>query len=173
MSTLSPEGVANLAPFSFFGGVTAHPLTVVVSVARRQGQPKDSARNLLATGEAVIHIPHRPLAEAMVETSADVVPEIDEFELVGIATTPACRVKPPRVAEAAIVMECKLVRHLQVGSRARPTDVFFLEVILLDLADEFLDGDLPDPRRLAAVGRLGGDEYCDTHEVFSIRRPQP
>ena len=170
MSTLSPEGIRNLAPFSFFGGVTAHPLTVMVSISRRQNQPKDSARNLLASGEAVIHIPPRPMAEAMVKTSADVVPEVDEFELATVPTEPSTAVKPPRIVGAPIALECRLARHLEMGTRT--TDVFFLEVILVHLLDETLKDGLPDPTLACAVGRLGGNEYCDTHEVFSIARPK-
>jgi flavin reductase (DIM6/NTAB) family NADH-FMN oxidoreductase RutF len=171
VSTLDRNQLANLAPFSFFGGVTAQPPTVMLSVGRRRGEQKDTARNVLATREAVIHIPHRRLAEAMVATSAEVAPEVDEFTLVGLATAPAIRVKPPRLADAAIALESRLVKHLEVGTG--PSDLFLLEVVQLHLADTYLDAGLPMPQKLAAVGRLGGDEYCDTTRVFSIPRPRP
>ena len=64
-STLAPDGTPNLAPFSYFGGVSSSPMTVMLSVGRRGGEPKDTGANLLATKEAVIHIAHRPLAEAI------------------------------------------------------------------------------------------------------------
>jgi flavin reductase (DIM6/NTAB) family NADH-FMN oxidoreductase RutF len=170
VSTLSPQGTANLAPFSFFAGVTSHPPTVMLSVARRRDQPKDTSRNLIATGECVIHIPPRALAEAMVATSAEVGPEVDEFALVGLEQALSFAVRPPRVAAAPIAMECRLSQHLQVGTL--PTDVFLLEIVHLYVSDEVLDSGLPDPVRLAAVGRLGGEQYCDTHEVFTIARPK-
>ena len=116
VSTLGQSDVPNLAPYSFFGGVTSNPPTVMLSIGRRQGQRKDTSRNLLATGQAVIHIPHRPLVEAMVATSAEVVPEVDEFELVDLATAPAVRVRPPRVAAAAVAMECTVAQHLELGA---------------------------------------------------------
>ncbi|MFN0058711.1 MAG: flavin reductase family protein [Planctomycetota bacterium] len=170
VSTVSPAGAANLAPFSFFGGVTAAPFTVMVSVGRRRsGAHKDTARNLLDTGEAVIHIPHRPLAEAMVKSSAEVDPGVDEFALTGLAKTPSVRVAPPRVASAAIAMEARRVQHFEVGTA--PVDLFLLEVLLVHVADEFYQAGNIDPARLNAVGRLGGSSYCNTTAVFDVPRP--
>lgn len=170
VSTLSPAGIPNLAPFSFFGGVTSDPPTVMVSVGRRRsGERKDTAANLLATREAVIHIPDRARAAAMVASSAEVGAEVDEFDLAGLAKVPAERVKPWRVALAPLAMEAVLERHLEVG--AGPVDVFLLRVVLYQVADEMLVDGLPDPRRLAAIGRLGGDLYTDTSAAFNIPRP--
>lgn len=168
VSTLDAQGRANLAPFSFFGGVTSHPPTVMVSVGRRKGEPKDTAANLLATREAVVHLPHRPLAEAMVRTSTEAAPEVDEFDLAGLAKAPAERVAPPRVADAAIALECTLEQHLEVGDG--PNDVFLLEVVHIHLADEVAVDGKADPALLKAVGRLGGSLYCDTAEPFEITR---
>lgn len=167
-STVDADGTPNLAPFSFFGGVASRPMTVMVSVGRRRGEPKDTAANLLATGEAVVHIPHRPLAEQMVATSAEVAPEVDEFELAGLTAVPSRKVAPPRVAEAAVAMEARLTQHLEVSGT---TDLFLLEVVHLHVADEFLADGRPDAARLRAVGRLGGTQYCDTHDVFDVARP--
>ena len=171
ISSVSAEGVANLAPYSFFAGVTAHPPTLVVGVAKRRGVVKDTARNLLETGEAVVHIAHRALAEAMVATSADVAPEVDEFDLAKLPRAPARHVRPVRLADARIAFECRVVNHLEVGSQA--ADVFFLEAVWIHVADEILAGDLPDPTKLDAVGRLGGAEYCAVADIFSIPRPKP
>lgn len=168
VSTLDEEGRANLAPFSFFGGVTSHPPTVMVSVGRRKGGHKDTAKNLLATGEAVVHVPHRPLAEAMVQTSAEAAPEVDEFELAALAKAPSLKVAPPRVAGAAVALECRLAQHLEVGEG--PNDVFLLEVVQIHLADEYAVDGRADPAKLAAVGRLGGSLYCTTAEPFEITR---
>lgn len=172
VSTVSAAGVANLAPFSFFGAVCGEPPGVVLGVGRRHGVPKDTAQNLLGNGEAVVHVPHRPLVEAMVKTSADVVPEVDEFDLAGLAKAPSVKVRPPRVAQAAIALECRMVHHFELGEG--PTDVFFLEVLCYHVADELLDArGLPDAGKIAAVGRLGNDEYCQLGEVFSLARPRP
>jgi len=168
-STVDDKGRRNLAPFSFFGGVTTDPMTVMLSVGRRHGQRKDTARNLLAEREAVLHICHRPLAEAMVSTSKEVAHDVDEFELAGLTPVDSVEVRPARIAEAAIAMEAVVQEHLEVGNG--PTDVFLLEIVHMHLADEFLVGGRPSPSRLGAVGRLGGSSYCDTSTPFVVARP--
>jgi flavin reductase (DIM6/NTAB) family NADH-FMN oxidoreductase RutF len=169
-STLATDGTPNLAPFSYFGGVCSQPPTVMVSVGRRRsGERKDTATNLLATREAVIHIPDRARAPQMVASSAEVGPEVDEFSLVGLTKVASERVKPWRVAEAPIALEAVLERHLEVG--AGPVDVFLLRVVLFHLDDALLVDGLPDAGRLAAVGRLGGEFYCDTTLPFRVARP--
>ena len=168
-STLSREGVPNLAPFSYFGGVTSSPPIVTVSVGRRRGERKDTARNLLDTGEAVIHIATRPLAEKMVATSAELDSGEDEFEIASLAKAPSLAVKPFRVAGAAIAMEARLHAHHEVGHT--PVDLFLLEILHFHVADEFIVDGLPDPALLRAVGRLGGASYCDTAAPFDVPRP--
>jgi flavin reductase (DIM6/NTAB) family NADH-FMN oxidoreductase RutF len=169
-STISADGDVNLAPFSYFGGVSSSPMTVMLSVGRRRGQPKDTAANLLATREAVLHITTRPLAAAMVATASEVAADVDEFALAGLTPQPSDRVAPPRVAEASIAMEAVLRHHMEVGDG--PVDMFLLEVVRLHLDDDVLVDGRPDPARLAAVGRLGGASYCDTSQPFEITRPE-
>lgn len=169
VSTLDAEGRANLAPFSYNGGVSSDPPILMLSVGRRKGVPKDTGANLLATGEAVLHVPTRPLAEKMVATSAEVAPGVDEFDLAGLAKLAAKKVKPWRVAECPIAYEAKVIHHLTAGKG--PVDVFLLEVVWMHVADSVLVDGLPDPALLAAVGRLGGIGYCDTSRPFEIPRP--
>ncbi|MHC5010899.1 MAG: flavin reductase family protein [Planctomycetota bacterium] len=169
MSTVDAEGRPNLAPFSFFGGVTASPPTVMVSIGRRKGRPKDTAANLLATREAVVHVPHRALAERMVATSAEAAADVSEFDLAGLTAAPATDVRPARVEEAAVAMEAVVDRHLEIGDG--PVDLFLLRILRFHVADELLVDGLPDPARLRAVGRLGGSLYCDTTAPFAVARP--
>lgn len=168
-STLAEDGTANLAPFSFFGGVCTDPMTVMVSVGRRRGEPKDTGRNLLANREAVIHIAHRPLAAKMVGTSAEAAPDVDEFELVGLTKADSVKVAPPRVAEAAVALEAVVARHMEVGNK--PVDLFLMEVVHIHVDDAYVVDGRPDPGQLAAVGRLGGTHYCDTAAPFDVPRP--
>ncbi len=168
VSTLDAEGRANLAPFSYFGGLSSDPPTVMVSVGRRKGVRKDTARNLLATGDAVIHLPSRALAEAMVATSADVPSDVDEFDLARLGKTPAACVRPWRIVGAPIALEARVVAHHEVGRSVN--DVFFLEVVRFHVDDAILVDGLPDPARLDAVGRLGGTTYCRTTDLFGIER---
>jgi flavin reductase (DIM6/NTAB) family NADH-FMN oxidoreductase RutF len=168
-STVDPAGRVNLAPFSFFGGVCTDPMTVMLSVGRRRGAQKDTAANLLATREAVIHIPTRALEAAMVATSAEVAADVDEFELAGLTAAPSVHVRPPRVLEAAIALEARLQHHREVGSA--PVDMFLLEVVHLHLADAVLTDGKPDASKLEAIGRMGGQDYCDTSSPHAIERP--
>lgn len=169
ISTIDRAGRPNLAPFSFFGGVTSDPPTVLLSVGRRKGARKDTARNLLETREGVIHVPTRALADRMVATSADVGPEVDEFALAGLAKAPSVKVAPPRILEAPLAMEARVERHVEVGRG--PVDVFLLEILWIHADESILVNGLPDPTLLGAVGRLGGDGYCDTSHPFAVARP--
>ena len=170
VSTLSVAGVPNLAPFSFFGGVTSDPPIVMVSVGRRRdGSRKDTAANLLATRESVVHIPDRAHAAAMVASSADVAPEVDEFELAGLSMLPSTQVRPARIAGVPVAMECVLERHEELGRG--PVDLFLLRILRFQVDEATLVDGLPDAARLAAVGRLGREDYCDTSATFRIPRP--
>ncbi len=169
VSTVGTDGTPNLAPFSYFGAVTAAPPTLFLSIGRRRGKHKDTARNLIDTGEGVVHIPHRKLAEAMVKTSVEADAQLDEFAWADLAQVQSERVRPPRIAEAMVAFECRVAQHLEIG--AGPNDVFLLEILLVHAADEVLVGPHPDPAKLAAVGRLGGDGYCDTSAPFFLARP--
>ncbi|MEK7704510.1 MAG: flavin reductase family protein [Myxococcota bacterium] len=169
VSTVNAAGQGNLAPFSFFGAVTSDPPTLVLSVSPRDGRVKDTTANLLATGEAVIHIPTRTLAERMVATSAEVPPEVDEFALAHLTKAASRKVKPPRIAEAPIAMEAKVVQHQKVGHA--PVDMFMLEVVYWHVDEAVLKHDRIDAHALAAIGRLGGLSYCDTAVTFELERP--
>lgn len=169
ISSIDLSGRVNLAPFSFFGGVTSHPPIVMVSIGRRGEEHKDTAKNLIVTGEAVVNIPSRPLAERMVATSAEVPYGTDEFKLAGLTKVASVEVAPPRVGEAAVAMEARVHQHLEIG--AGPNDLFLLEILHFHVDDACVRDGLPDPAALAAVGRLGGLSYCDTAAPFEIPRP--
>ncbi|MGE4619161.1 MAG: flavin reductase family protein [Planctomycetota bacterium] len=169
-STISSSGVTNLAPFSFFGGVSSDPPTVMLSVGRRSdGSHKDTASNLLATSEAVIHICPRNQGQEMVASSEGLAPETSEIDHLGLSTTVSDIVAPPRLTDAAIAMEARRIHHQEVGNG--PIDLFLLEVVRFHLREDLLAEDLPDPALLEALGRLGGSLYCDTKTTFSIERP--
>ena len=169
-STLSSSGISNLAPFSFFGGVSSDPWTVMLSVGRRRdGSHKDTSQNLIDNSEAVIHISTRENEREMVASSAGLDPEESEIDFLQLATLPSIDVAPPRIATAAIAMESRVVQHQEVGNG--PIDLFLLEVIRVHLREDVLDKDLPDAAKMGAVGRLGGTGYCDTTATYEIDRP--
>lgn len=168
-STVDGQGRPNLAPFSYAGGISSSPPLIMLSVGQRRGEPKDTARGLLETGEGVVHVCHRPLAEAMSATSADLPPEGDEFEHAGLRKLPSKLVKPPRIEGAPVAMECRVQHHLV--PEGSTTDVFLLRIVYVHLDDAYVVDGLVDAAKLQAVGRLGGASYCDTAAVFEIARP--
>src|SRR5512140_3448189 len=103
-STIGVDGSLNLAPFSFFNAVSNVPLTVMLSVGQRRGNPKDTLRNAQETGEFVINIVTEDLAVAMNETSGEWAYEVDEFDQAGLTPAPSIDVRPPRVAAASIAL---------------------------------------------------------------------
>jgi flavin reductase (DIM6/NTAB) family NADH-FMN oxidoreductase RutF len=171
-ATRDAAGQANLAPFSFFNMVTATPPTLAVSIGSRRGRPKDSAANILATGEFVVHVVSETLLPAMNITSADFAPDVDEFSAAGLTPLPATLVKAPRIAEAAVALECRLVKALELGRADRRTYHFIGEVIYLHIDDGVLTDDSLAPlTALAPVGRMGRGEYVRTSD--RLRLPAP
>ncbi len=172
-STLSAAGVPNLAPFSFFQAVTPNPPTLLlVPLNNRDGSPKDTVRNLREVPEFVVHLVSHSLVESMNATSAAWPREVSEFAACGIASLPATRVRPPRVAEAPVAFEC-VVDHLhEVGAGPLAATVVFGRVLLAHVRDDLLaDDGRPDPARLDLVGRMGGDLYATTRDRFALPRP--
>jgi flavin reductase (DIM6/NTAB) family NADH-FMN oxidoreductase RutF/uncharacterized damage-inducible protein DinB len=168
VSTLSPEGVANAAPFSYFQALSSHPPMVMVSVGpRRGGAPKDTRRNIEATREFVVNIVSESSASPMVRTSVDHPPETSEFDIVGLERARSEKVRPPRIAESAVAMECRLDRVLEIGSSA----ICIGEVLLFHIREDVLGADgTVDPWKLRPLGRLGGADYAPLREVTAIGR---
>ncbi|HTI71785.1 MAG TPA: flavin reductase family protein [Candidatus Limnocylindria bacterium] len=174
VSTLSPGGVKNLAPFSFFAGICARPPTLMFCpVNDRFGNPKDTLRNMEATGEAVVHIVSHKVGAAMNDSAASLPPEVSEFEKFRIAEKPALKVKPPRVAEALVAYECVLDRIVRISEGPAGGNAVFCRIVHLHVADEVigLDG-LVDPVKLDPLGRLSGDYYTRLGERFTLERPE-
>jgi len=173
VSTISPEGKTNLAPFSFFQGVCANPPTLMfVPVNNRQGGKKDTVRNIEAVPEFVVNlVPHR-LAEQMNATSALLPYGDSEFEKFGIAAAPSDLVRPPRVAAAPVAFECRLHQIVNIGEGPLAAHVIFGRILAAHVADSVLGADgKPDLGKLDLIGRLGGEAYTTTRDTFSIERP--
>ena len=173
VTTLSPAGVVNLAPFSFFNAFGANPPVVVFSpTLTRHGTKKDTLRNIEANGEFVIHSSVASLAEAVNLTSRELPPDESEVELAGLHTTPSVKVKPPRVTEAPTAFECRVMQIIPVGNGAISANLVIGEVVMIHIADEVLDpAGRVDPRKLQTVARLGGDFWCRTTDLFEQTRP--
>src|SRR5579872_4046714 len=115
VTSLSRSGVLNLAPFSAFTFVSQKPPMLAISVGRKAGVYKDTAHNILATEEYVIHIADSPLINAVHESSVEHPPEVSEVEVLGLETLPSTRVKVPRLATAPVAMECRFRQCLEFG----------------------------------------------------------
>jgi flavin reductase (DIM6/NTAB) family NADH-FMN oxidoreductase RutF len=168
------EGRVNLAPFSFFNAFGADPPVVVFSpTLRRDGSKKDTLLNVEATGEFVLNAAVEPLAEQVNETSRELPHGENEAEHAGLTLVPSGRVKPPRVAESPVHMECRLVQVVPVGDRPLSANLVIGEVLMIHVRDELLtESGRIDPRKLRTIARLGGDDYCRTTDLFAMKRPR-
>ncbi|MCM2317452.1 MAG: flavin reductase family protein [Thermoanaerobaculia bacterium] len=173
VSTVSPEGIANLAPFSYFNGVSSTPPVLSVAIGpKRGGVPKDTIRNIEATGELVINVVPRAIAGLMVKTSGDYAPDVSEFDVSGLTRVPSQLVRPPRVGECPIAFECRCLQVVKVGPASMATALVLAEVVLLHVADDVLTDGRVDPRKVDPVARLGASLYATLGEVWSIARPE-
>jgi len=173
VTTIDPEGRVNLAPFSFFNAFGANPPVVAFSpTLRRDGSKKDTLRNVDATGEFVLNAAVESLAEKMNLCSKELPYGQSEAELAGLTLVPSVKVKPPRVAETPITMECKLLQIVSIGKGPIAGNLIIGEVLVIHIEDTVLDdiGRI-DPRKLQSIARLGGDFYCRTTDLFEMKRP--
>jgi flavin reductase (DIM6/NTAB) family NADH-FMN oxidoreductase RutF len=137
----------------------------------KDGDRKDTLSNIEATGEFVVNVVTEEIGAAMHETGADFPPDVDEFEIAGLTPEPSRMVKPPRVKESPINMECKVYDILHFGGD-KPTGGALVigEIILFDIADEvYVDGRI-DYRKLKPLGRLAGDDYTALGRIISHKR---
>jgi flavin reductase (DIM6/NTAB) family NADH-FMN oxidoreductase RutF len=165
VTSLSSDGVVNLAPHSFFTVASAEPPVVSFTSVGT----KDSLRNIRATGEFVVNVAPRSLAEQVNRTSTNFPADVDELAVAGLTPQPSTHVAPPRVAESPVALEC-----LADGERSfgRST-VVFGRVVHLSVARGVLAADgLPDVRALDPATRLGRDEWGALGDVWSLKRPR-
>src|SRR5450432_1473062 len=117
ITSVSQTGVVNLAPFSFFNAVGSKPLYLVVSIGRRDdGTPKDTARNIESSGEFVVNMVSEDLLRQMNLSAADFPPDQSELTAAGLNAAPSVKVKPPRLNEAQVSLECKLFKSQALGT---------------------------------------------------------
>ncbi len=173
VSTIGPNGVNNLAPFSYFTILSSKPVVVGFGIGpKRDGGKKDTLVNAEFAGDFVINVVTEELAEAMNVTSGEYPPEIDEFREAGLTAVPGDRVKSPRVAESPLNMECKLLQILEFGEAPRVNRFVIGEVLQIHVQEGLLQGNIAKADRLKAIGRLGEDFYCRTQDIFEMKRPE-
>jgi len=176
VSTLSVEGVRNLAPFSFFTAISSKPPLICFCPGPRSepGPRKDTLLNISQTKEFVVNVVSEEIAEAMNLTSGEYPPEVDEFELAGLTPAASGLVKPPRVAESHVSMECKLALAIEFSQDPGGGNLIVGEVLRFHLDQRIIGENLRiDPDKLRAIGRMGGPTaYTRTRDRFDMVRPK-
>ena len=175
ISTLSNEGVPNLAPYSFFNAVAYEPPQVMFAATsgHRSGGLKDSVLNAKETGEFVVNMATRALLEKMNASAVPAPRDVDEFEHVGLTKSPSRMVKAPGVGESPAHLECRTTQILELPSDD-PDDgnVMVLgEVIGVHIDDDYLVDGRVDLLAIHPVGRLGYLDYVEVENAVSLERP--
>lgn len=174
VSSLSAEGKPNLAPFSYFNMGGANPPSVVFSVTNtRDGSEKDTLLNIRETREYVINSVIFPMAERMNVTSAAYPRGVSEWEEAGFQAEPSTRVRPARVADSPIAMECRLHAIIPHGAGAIAAHYIIGEVVWIRVKEEVATEGLPDSLKCDLIGRMGQSFYCRTSSgsLFTMDRP--
>jgi flavin reductase (DIM6/NTAB) family NADH-FMN oxidoreductase RutF len=173
VSTVSKQGITNVAPFSYFTGVGSRPPSLLFCPANnRAGEPKDTLRNIQETDEFVVNIVPFALAEQMNQSAADLPPEESEFDFCHLQTAPGTKVGAPRVAQSPVQFECTTWQILNIGDGPGGANVVIGRVVHVHIDDSVVGArELVDPDLLDAVGRMGGISYCRTRDRFDLERP--
>ena len=165
------EGVLNAAPFSFFNAFSGDPPVVAIGVgSRKLGQAKDTRANIRETGQFVVNLVAEWNAEAMNITGIEFDPSVDELAQAGLTPLPSTLVKPPRIAESPVALECELMQIVDLGE----TGIVLGRVVAMHVQDEFvLDAAnlYIDTAKLKLLGRMHGRGwYARTSDLFDMPR---
>lgn len=179
VSTVSPSGALNLAPFSFFNVVSVNPPLLGFSPGHRQsrrdaghGEAKDTLRNIRETKEFVVNIVTYELAEAMNVTSGEYEASVNEFELAKLTPQPSKIVRPPRVGESPVSFECTLRQILDFSTAPTSGSLVIGEIVSIHINDAHLKDGRLDRNSLDLIGRMGGLQYTQTTQRFEMVRPK-
>jgi flavin reductase (DIM6/NTAB) family NADH-FMN oxidoreductase RutF len=172
ISSISEDGINNLAPFSYFNAVGEDPPHVMFSTGRGNNTNKDTLNNVLATKQFVVNMVTEALAEQMNSTAQSVSPEVDEFELAGVESIPSVIVKPLRVKESPITFECELVHHYFLEDHKHGgACVIIGRIVMMHFDDSvLLDNYKINLENYKPISRLAGSNYARLGELFSIKR---
>jgi len=168
VSTVSKDGVYNLAPFSYFAGISSEPPLIIISIGKKDKYiKKDTLKNIEEVGDFVINIVTKELADKMNVTALPFDEGVDEFKKAGLTPEKSKFVKAPRVKESPINIECKKFQIIEIGSMG----LVLGEIVNLHVKDELLTDDgYINIDNLNLVGRLGGNKYCIVNKdnIFTL-----
>lgn len=174
VSTRSADGIANLAPFSFFTAACSAPPTVIFCAGVRDADhaQKDTLNNIRATGEYIINFVSEPLAEAMNITAVEAPAHVDEFARAGLQAEPGTIVNVPRVAASLIHFECRLNQIVTISEQPGGGSIIIGTVLHMHFDDTvYQDGNHIDLSVLEPIGRLSGMRYSRVNDFFDLQRP--
>lgn len=174
VSTRSIDGLANVAPFSYFTGVGSRPPSLLFCPANnRHGESKDTLRNIEQTNEFAVNIATFDLAEKMNASAAGLPPDESEFDFCNLTAVDSFKIGAPRVLESPVQFECRTLQVLNIGEGPGGANIVIGEVVYMHIDDSVVGAkDLVDPDLLDAVGRMGGLSYCRTGDRFELPRPE-
>lgn len=173
VSTVSPDGVPNLAPFSFFTGIAANPMSVCFApVNDRTGKLKDTLVNAMKTKQFVVNMANEGNAEKMNQTSAAYPYGVSEFEKAGLTALPSTIVKPPRVKESPVAMECEVIQIVHLAEGPLAGNLVIGKVVRFHCDDAIYNGGKIRHQDLKAIGRMEGAWYAKTNDAFELPRPE-
>ncbi len=175
-STIDKDGRPNLAPFSFFNVFSSNPPIAIFSPNRggKTGMAKHTHENVKEVPEVVLNIVNYDMVQQMSLSSSPYAKGVDEFVKAGFTKLPSTLVKPFRVAEAPVTMECKVNQVIEMGEQGGAGNLIICEIILMHIKEEVLDADGKiDQKKIDLVARMGGNWYCRAHgdALFEITKP--
>jgi flavin reductase (DIM6/NTAB) family NADH-FMN oxidoreductase RutF len=172
VTTLSEDGLINAAPYSFFNALGHEPPTLALGLLAGKGGFKDTAANILATGEFVVNLVSEKNAEAMNVTCIDAPPDIDELTLAGLTPVRSHAVRPPRIAESPVSFECRTLTSLVTGPRQT---IVIGRIVCAHVDDAFVQDRercYIDTQALRLIGRMHGSGwYARCTDLFQMDRP--
>ena len=173
VSTVSPAGIYNLSPFSFFTVASANPPVVCFCPFRKaNGHPKDTLSNIEHHGDFVVNVVSEEFIAQVNMTSAEFPPEVDEFEVSGLTPVPSDLVKSPRVKESHVSMECRLFRIFEISDKPSGGSIVTGEIVRLHVDDDCIENYRIIQEKLKAIGRMAGATYVRTADRFDMARPE-
>ena len=175
-STMDKDGIPNLAPFSFFNAFGSNPPTVIFSPARRvrDNTTKHTLENVFETKEVVINTVSYEMVHQVSLASSEYPRGTNEFEKAGFTALPSELVKPFRVKESPVQMECKVVDIIETGTEGGAANLIICEILLLHINENILNAEKKiDPDKIDLVARMGGDLYCRAsgNALFEVTKP--
>lgn len=173
VATVSPDGVANLAPFSFFTGICANPMTVCFApVNDRNGKKKDTLINIELTKQFTVNFVNESNAEKMNQTSAPYAYGVNEFEKCGVTAITSAIVKPPRVKESQVSYECELQQIVRIGEGPLAGNLVIGKVVMFHCEDSIYNAGKIKHQDMHAIGRMEGAWYARINDAFELPRPE-